>query len=461
MALLGDTTRGQLIGGAERANIPARLERLPMTGYQRKLFAIIATAWLADQVDVALLTFLLGSIIVTFHLTAIEAGALASMTFAGQLIGNILAGTASDRFGRKVTFQVTMIVWGVASFLAASAWGLVSLMVFRLFIGIGVGGEAPVAQAMLSEFMPAAVRGRYIAFMEGFWAVGYICSGLISLWILPHFGWRWVFVAVGLLSLAVFLVRRQVPESPRWLADQGRFDDADEVMTQFENRVQRGSKMPLPRPKPFVNVETHARANPVATLFSRLYRTRTIMVFGVWFFALLGFYGLNSWIAVLLKAHGFSIVKSVEFVTLITLGGIPGFAVAAALLERIGRKPVTAFFLAMSAVAAYFYGNATGSTALFIAGFTMQFFTFGMWSCLYAYTPELYPTRARSTGAGFASAAGRIGAIIGPNIVPYILVAGGQSAVFSLGALSFAIGAALVLTLGVETKGKALELVSA
>lgn len=431
-----------------------------MTTYQRKLFAIIATAWLADQVDVALLTFLLASIIVTFHLTAVEAGALASMTFLGQLIGNVLAGTAADRFGRKPTFQVTMIVWGVASFLAAAAWSLVALMVFRLFIGIGVGGEAPVAQAMLSELTPAAVRGKYIACMEGFWAVGFVCSGLISLWILPHLGWRGVFVAVGLLSMVVLLVRRLLPESPRWLADKGRFDEAEEVMTKLESEVQKRTRVSLPPPKPFVVLETHVDVNPVSTLFSSVYLHRTIMVFTLWFFALLGFYGLNSWIAVLLKAHGFSIVGSVQFVTLITLGGIPGFAVAAVLLERWGRKPVTALFLALSAVAAYFYGGATDSISLFVAGFTMQFFTFGMWSCLYAYTPELYPTRSRSTGAGFASAAGRVGAIIGPNVVPYILAAGGQGAVFSLGAVSFVIGAVLVLTLGIETKGRALELIS-
>ena len=106
---------------ATTSNIAARLERLPMTAYQRKIFAIIASAWLVDQVDVALLTFLLGSIVVAFGLTPTQAGQLAAMTFAGQLVGNILAGTASDRFGRKIVFQVTMIVWGFASLAAAAA----------------------------------------------------------------------------------------------------------------------------------------------------------------------------------------------------------------------------------------------------------------------------------------------------------------------------------------------------
>ncbi|GAC1541661.1 MAG: MFS transporter [Vulcanimicrobiaceae bacterium] len=431
-----------------------------MSSYQRNVFAIIATAWLADQVDVALLTFLLGSIVVTFHLSPVQAGSLAAMTFAGQLVGNIAAGLTADRFGRRIVFQVTMVVWGLASFAAAGAWSLGALMVFRLFIGVGVGGEAPVAQAMVSELLPAAIRGKYIAFMEGFWAVGYVVSGAISFFVLPYFGWRAVFVAVGMLSLVVFLVRRGLPESPRWLADRGRFAEAEAVMAKMESEVRRRTGRDLPEPASFRS-ETHAHANSFATIFSREYIKRTIMIFGVWFFALLGFFGLNSWIAVLLKSHGFSIIGSVGFVTLITLGGIPGFYLTGLLLERIGRKPVTAAVLVLGAAAAYFYGSATNVTLLFVTGFIMQFFMFGMWSALYAYTPELYPTRARATGAGFASAFGRVGAIIGPIVLPVVVANAGSAAAFNLGATAFCIAAVLVLTLGVETKGRVLELVSA
>jgi MFS transporter, putative metabolite:H+ symporter len=445
-------------------DIAARLERLPMSGYQRRIFAVIASAWLVDQIDVALLTFLLGSIVAAFGLTPTEAGQLAAMTFAGQLVGNILAGTASDRFGRRAVFQVTMVVWGLAS-LAAAAWSLPVLMACRFLIGVGVGGEAPVAQAMVSEIVPAAVRGRYIAFLEGFWAVGYVLSGAISFFVLPYLGWRWAFVVVGLLSLVVLAVRRSMPESPRWLAEAGRTAEAESVMAAMERAVEQATGRPLPPVAPAFAAATAAaapavRRGAVATLFAPEYRWRTVMAFGLWFFALIGFFGLNSWIAVLLKERGFSIVGSVGFVTLITLGGIPGFATAALLLERIGRKPTTALFLVCAAAAAYLYGNAAGETALFVSGFVMQFFMFGMWSCLYAYTPELYPTRARATGAGFASAFGRIGAILGPMIVPVLVRDHGPAVAFQVGAGGFLIAALLVLTLGVETRGKVLEAVS-
>lgn len=445
---------------AAQSNIANRLERLPMTGYQRRIFAIIATAWLVDQIDVALLTFLLGTIVVAFGLTPAETGLLASMTFAGQLVGNIGAGLASDRYGRRTVFQVTMIIWGIASFMAAGAWSASALMLCRFLIGVGVGGEAPVAQAMVSELVPASVRGRYVAIMEGFWAVGYVLSGVITYVLLPYVSWRWVFVVVGALSLVVLAVRRGMPESPRWLADRGRLAEAEAVMTTMEQGVERHLGHPLPAPASFSPVPPARVESPLATVFSPEYATRTVMAFGLWFFALIGFFGLNSWIAVLLKSQGFTIIGSVGFVTLITTGGIPGFMTAAVLLEKLGRKLTTAVFLLAAAAAAWMYGNAADQMTLFLTGFIMQFFMFGMWSCLYAYTPELYPTRARSTGAGLASAAGRVGAILGPILVPILVRNHGQSAAFEVGAGGFVIAAVLVLILGVETRGQRLEALS-
>jgi MFS transporter, putative metabolite:H+ symporter len=442
---------------AARINIPGRLERLPMTRYQKRLFTIVATAWLADQVDVALLVFLIGDLKNYFDLSPVQVGYLASMTFLGQLVGNLTIGSFSDLFGRRIAFQTTMIVWGLASFLAAGAWDVASLMVFRFLIGVGVGGEAPVAQAVLSEIIPANVRAKYIAFMEGFWAVGFVISGTIAYFVLPVAGWRWVFVVVGLLSLVVFWVRRSLLESPRWLADHGRYAEAESVMSTIEAGVEAAAGTKLAQPKPFLAETLLETRNPLAVLLSRFYLRTNVMAFSVWFFALLGFYGLTSWLAIILGQHGFSVVKSIGFITLITLGGIPGFYCAALLLERIGRKPTTALFLFVSALMAYIYGHSTTSTMLFINGFVMQFFMFGMWSCLYAYTPELYPTRARSTGAGMASAFGRVGAITGPIVVGYIIGTVGDTGVFTLGAASFVAAALIVLALGMETRGRTLE----
>ncbi len=452
---------GNVVSNRDPLNVVNRLERLPMTSYQNRLFGVVATAWLADQINVALLAFLIVPVTLYFHLSVVQIGILAAMTYLGQGIGNVIASYAADKWGRRGVFQVIIVVWGIGSFLAAVSWNPISLMVFRCLIGIGVGGEAPIAQAILSEFIPAKKRGQYIAWMEGFWTIGYILSGVVTLLVLPLLsrnGWRLVFVAVGLFAIVVFLARRNIPESPRWLMDNGQIDKAEEVLRGIEKKVEQRWGRALPAASDTVITEQHLHTNPIHTLWNRRYLKRTLMAAGLWFFALLGYFGLTSWLTTLLHAHGYSVVSSIGFVTLISLGGIPGFIVAAWLLERLGRKPTMAIFLLLSATTAYFYGHPT-TGLLFIEGFLMQFFFFGMWCVLYAYTPELYPTRARSSGAGWASAFGRVGAILGPVIVAFMLksTSGGEGAVFTLGAVSFVIATLLVLVLGPETKGKILE----
>jgi putative MFS transporter len=195
------------------------------------------------------------------------------------------------------------------------------------------------------------------------------------------------------------------------------------------------------------------------------YADRTIMIWSLWFFALLGYYGLTTWLGALLQQAGFPVTKSVFYILIISLAGVPGFLASAWLVEAWGRKPTCILMLLGSACTAYLYGGAAvpagDQTLLITYGLAMQFFLFGMWSVIYAYTPELYPTRCRATGGGFASSIGRLGSLIGPYVVGVILPITGQAGVFALGAGCFAIAALVVATLGIETKGRLLEEVSA
>jgi MFS transporter, putative metabolite:H+ symporter len=184
------------------------------------------------------------------------------------------------------------------------------------------------------------------------------------------------------------------------------------------------------------------------------------MLWCVWFFALFGFYGLTTWLGALLQQAGFPVTKSVFYTLLISLAGVPGFLTSAWLVETWGRKGTCVLMLLGSAIAAYLYGTASNQMQLIIFGLGMQFFLFGMWSVLYAYTPELYPTRIRANGSGFASAVGRLGSLLGPYAVGVVLPITGQGGVFSLGAGAFVLAALIVLILGEETKGKMLEAIS-
>jgi putative MFS transporter len=447
------------------AGIAARLERLPMTGYQRSLFGIIATAWFFDSMDLGLMTFVLGSIKAEFGLTAAQAGLLASSSFLGMFLGAAIAGLLADRFGRKPVFQVSMIFWGVGSLMCGLADSVASLMIFRVLLGFGMGMEFPIGLSMVSEIVPAKSRGKYVAILEGFWPIGFIVAGALTYLLLPLIGWRGIFIALSVPAVFVFVVRRMVPESPRWLDDVGRRSEADTVMAGIEQRVERAWGRPLPAVSATLGgTQAPGRKARFMELWSGPYARRTIMLWSVWFFALLGYYGLTTWLGALLQQAGYAVTKSVLYTVYISLAGIPGFIFSAWLLEKWGRKPTCALMLIGSAVAAYAYGQAAVHRLpveqLIAAGLCMQFFLFGMWSVLYAYTPELYPTRSRATGSGFASSIGRIGSLAGPYLVGVLLPVAGQGGVFTLGALSFAVAAAVVLLLGVETRGKALEEVS-
>jgi putative MFS transporter len=457
--VLAGAQKARIAQAAQVAGIAARLERLPLTSYQKGIFAIIATAWFFDSMDLGALTFVLGSIRQTFQLSTAEAGMLGSISFLGMFLGAASAGLLADRFGRAKVFQASMIFWGLGSLCCGLASTVTMLGASRLLLGFGMGMEFPVAQSMVSEMMPADKRGRYIAYLEGFWPLGFIASGLLIYFVLSVADWHWVFILQAIPALFVLMIRRYVPESPRWLAAHGLSDRAERVMSEIESKVAaRMAGKSLPAPKP----QTISPGAPVGigTLFSGIYAKRTAMLWTLWFFALLGFYGLTTWLGALLQAKGFPVTKSVFYTILISLAGIPGFLFSAWLVESWGRKGTLALNLFGGAIACYFYGGASDQTMLVIYGLCMQFFLFGMWSALYAYTPELYPTAVRATGTGFASAIGRIGSLIGPTVIGIVLPAAGQSGVFALGAGAFVIAALSVLILGEETKGRTLEHIS-
>ncbi|MDN7675712.1 MFS transporter [Burkholderia oklahomensis] len=447
---------------AARASAAARLERLPFSGYHKLIFVIIAIAFFFDSVDLGTMTFVLGSIKKEFGLSTATAGLVASASFFGMVLGAAVAGLLADRFGRRPVFQWSMVLWGAASYLCSTAQSVDALIVYRVLLGIGMGMEFPVAQTLLSEFVPAARRGRLIALMDGFWPLGFITAGIVSYFVLPLFGWRTVFALLALPAVFVLVVRRLVPESPRWLEHHGRLAEAERVLAHVETKVMQSARVSsLPAPSRLAEPVAARGRGAFREIWSAAYRRRTTMVWLLWFFALLGFYGLTSWLGALLQQAGFAVTQSVFYTVLISLGGIPGFLCAAWLVERWGRKPTCIASLIGGGAMAYAYGQSAlfggSATLLVCTGLAMQFFLFGMWAVLYTYTPELYGTGARATGSGFASAIGRIGSLIGPYAVGIVLPIFGQGGVFTLGALSFVVAALTVGVLGIETKGMALE----
>ncbi|WIY81450.1 MFS transporter [Propionimicrobium sp. PCR01-08-3] len=430
----------------------SRLDRLKFGREHGKLLAGSGAGWALDAMDVGLISYVMTALAVEWDLTNTQLSWIGSIGFVGMMIGASVGGLLADKLGRRNVFALTLLVYGIATGMAAFSAGIAMLMILRFVVGLGLGAELPVASTLVSEFAPQRIRGRMVVWLESFWALGWIMAALLGYFLVPQTiggwsGWRWALL-VGLVPAAYALVvRHGLPESVRFLESKGKLRQAEESVREFETNsgVEQA-----------IGVDTAVRHTPVSvetvetqqeSLFSPNLRRRTIALWAVWFFVNLSYYGAFTWMPTLLLRQGHSLVRSFEYTLIITLAQIPGYAVAAWLIEKWGRRPTLACFLLGSGISAVLFGIQTDPTGIIIAGCAMSFFNLGAWGALYAIGPEIYPTSMRGTGTGAASAAGRVAAIIAPLCVPLMLTVGGNPLVFGVFGASFLIAAGSALFL--------------
>ncbi|HEX8317818.1 MFS transporter [Longimicrobium sp.] len=431
-----------------------RLDRLPFTPIHRRLLLVAGAGWAMDAMDVGLISFVMAALATQWGLGSGTLAWIGAVGFIGMALGATLGGSVADRVGRRTVFAATLLIYGVATGAAAFSWSVASLLVFRFLIGFGLGAELPVASTLVSEFAPARIRGRIVVLLEAFWAFGWILAALIGTYVIPRSenGWRWAFALGALPALYSGVVRRALPESVRFLESKGRAAEAEEVVRRFESAAGVSSpavEAPAPAAKP-------ARTVGLGELWRGALARRTLALWLVWFGINFAYYGAFIWLPTLLMERGFSLVRSFEFTLIITLAQLPGYAVSAYLIEKWGRRPTLATFLAGSALAALLFAGAESRNAVLIAGCLLSFFNLGAWGAVYAATPEVYPTEVRATGAGWAAGFGRIASILAPLAVPPLMAAGGSWAVFGTfaGFFGVAIIGALMLP---EWRGRQLD----
>jgi MFS transporter, putative metabolite:H+ symporter len=428
----------------------ARLDRLPFTREHGRLVVGSGMGWALDAMDVGLISSVLLQLRGEWQLSNAEASWIASIGFVGMALGAALGGLLADRFGRRQIFALTLLLFGIATGASALSWSIGALLVFRFLTGLGLGAELPVASTLVSEFAPARVRGRVVVGLEAFWALGWTLAALIGFLVVPRgdAGWRWALALGAVPALYAVVVRRGLPESVRFLELRGRTTEAEAAVRRFE-AAAGVEPVPSPTPPPA----------PVARpreLWARGLRGRTAALWTVWFCVNFSYYGAFIWLPSLLFDSGLSLVRSLGFTLVITLAQLPGYALAAWLIEKWGRRPTLATFLVGSAAGAALFATADGETTVLITGMVLSFFNLGAWGALYALTPEVYPTALRATGAGAAAGFGRIASILAPLSVPPLLEIGGSGLVFGLFAAFFLLGA--LATAGLpERKGEALE----
>lgn len=436
------------------ARIADRLDALPFTRRHARVLGGSGLGWALDAMDVGLISFVIAALAAQWQLAPTEASWIASAGFAGMAIGASLGGLLADRFGRRHVFALTLLVYGLATGASALVGGLAALLVLRFVVGLGLGAELPVASTYVSEFAPARMRGRLIVILEAFWAVGWTAAAVIGYLVVPTSadGWRWAFALGAIPAVYALIVRWGLPESPRWLASRGRDAEASAIVRDFEAAAGRVSLSPAPALEERAG---HVQRARVRDLWAPRLRARTAALWVLWFCVNFSYYGAFIWIPTILVSQGYDLVRSFGFTLVITLAQLPGYALAAWLIEAWGRRATLATFLAGSAVAAVFFGTASGEAAVIAAGMALSFFNLGAWGALYAATPETYPTPLRATGSGWAAGVGRIASIVAPLSVPPLLGLGGAPLLFIVFAAFFAVAVVAALFLR-EQRGRAL-----
>ncbi|KOY12723.1 MFS transporter [Paenibacillus xylanivorans] len=389
---------------------------------QRKLLFSAGMSWLFDAMEVGMISFIVAALAKEWSLSPGQVGVLTSINSIGMAVGALLAGALADRFGRKAILMWTLLIFTIASGLSALATGFAVLCVLRLIAGIGLGGELPVASTLVSESMPTAERGRAVVLLESFWAGGWIVSALIANFVIPEYGWRIAFAIGAVPAFYALYLRRAIQDPPR-----------------YKNNTK---------------IKKITFREKVATVWSAPHRRTTLMLWILWFTVIFSYYGMFLWLPSVVMAKGFTLVKSFQYVLIMTIAQLPGYFTAAYFIERFGRKFVLVVYLTLTAVSAIAFGLATTEATILTAGICLSFFNLGAWGGLYAYSPELYPTSVRSTGVGLATSVGRIGGVLAPLMVGMLVqreVA--ISLIFTIFFVTILIGAAAVLFLGRETKG--------
>lgn len=418
--------------------------------FQRRLMAIFGLVWAADAMQVVAVGFAAPSIAASFGLdmrTALQSGTL---FFLGMFLGAALFGRLADRVGRRNVLIVTVACDAVFGLASAFSPDFQWLLALRFLTGAAVGGTLPVDYAMMAEFLPPKNRGRWLVWLEGFWALGTLIVALTA-WAAATWAlgapWKLIYIVAALPACIGIFLRLWVPESPMYLLRRDREPQARAII----NRVRVANGAPaLPESARLILPPT-APAPAGGILAPGLART-TLAVLSVWFLVSLSYYGVFVWLPGKLATEGFGFVRGYGFLVVLALAQLPGYALAAWGVDNWGRQRTLRIFLMLSALGCLAF--VTAGSALLVAGalMLMSFALLGTWGALYALTPEVYPTTLRATGMGMAGAIARLGGLAAPSVLA-VLATSDFNAMIGLFAALLVLAAVLSFAIGRETRG--------
>jgi putative MFS transporter len=428
-------------------NVGGRLDRLPLTRLHRKVFYLVGVGMFFEGFDIYIAASVLGATYKTGFSTLAENGLFISITFVGMTLGALLTGFLGDRYGRRFTYQLNLLIFGAASLASVFAPDMRTLIALRFLMGLGLGAEVVVGYSIMAEFFPARIRGRWSGMIATIVTAGLPVSALLAWLLVPTFGWRVMFLLGALGSMVAWYLRRKLPESPRWLVVMGRDAEADAIVSSFEQEAGFDfASRPPATPEMIV-------AQPTVDLFRRPLLPNLIVGCVSLMVANTLIYGFVIWLPTFFVGQGNSIARSTGFALLMALGGPIGSALGALAADYLGRKRTIVVVSCLAIILSVAFVFSTTSSVVPVIGFFLTIPIYILVAVLFAvYVPELFPTALRLRGVGICNAFGRSASIIVPLLIGPLFTTFGIPGVLAMMSSALLAMCVVVVALGTETR---------
>ena len=370
-----------------------------------------------DGYDLAVVGAALPAIMQDMNVDPTSAGIMAGSALLGTMLGAIFLGTLADRIGRPRMIAICVALFSIFTAVAGFTDNPVSFSIARFIAGLGIGGVLPVCTAQMGEYSPLKLRTRLITLVFAGYSVGGILVALTAKQLIESYGWQWVFYVAGLPVLLIPFILKSMPQSLGYLLRNGRQDELREIVGKIEPGHAVADTLVVTGNVAMQNTE----ATPVRDLFKQGRGFSTVMIWTAFMTGLFMVFALNSWLTKLMAMAGFSLGSALNFVIVFNLGSIAGAMVGGWLSDKLSIKHVLVCFYITGAIALTLLGYTRDTTALFAVVFLVGASTLGTQLLAYAYAGDFYPSEIRSTGVGFASGVGRIGAIVAPVLIGWLV----------------------------------------
>lgn len=423
------------------------------------IIAVAALGFFFDSFDILIVSYALPVIKQDFSLNPKELGVIGSAALAGMGLGSWFWGWVADAWGRRVVFAATVLMFSICTGIAGLSMSLGFLIGARFLTGLGLGGMVPIDQALVAEFSPARIRGRVSAVLPLCWPIGIFAAAGAGLAIVPNFGWRWLFALGALPAILAFFIRRNIPESPRWLAEHGREREARASLAYLgvnEAMIQqaRAEVEALP------NVELE-RSAQFSDLFTPRYARRVVHTWLLWFCSGFSAFAFSVWLpSIFATYYHIGLTRSLAYTFIVAGTSVLGRVFAWSVIEKLGRKGLIVLGYGMAGLAALAFTQASSGTALLVIAMVFGFFNDAGSLAMTVYTPEVYPLRIRGKGAALAMGWGRFGGMVSPIVAGYLISADNLAWVWGLMAAFEFTAAGLTFIMAHETSRRNLEAVA-